>query len=178
MKGWRVNVGVTGVVVLLTLAGGASGSGSSSPPQPADRTRTSTPAPSATSMTDQQTGALYVRLVAPLNSAATALNTVLASDPLDLPTARRSAAVLTTAIDRLTRELAAARWPADVQPLMDTLVQLLTTDAENTRAMAAATTTADLVIASAQLRTSSTRSVIQARLIRQRLGLPVTQPKN
>jgi hypothetical protein len=127
-------------------------------------------------MTNEQAAALYVQLVAPLNRAATALNTVLASDPPDLPTARRNAAAMTAAIDQLTRGLAAPRWPADIQPLVDTLVQLLATDADNTTSIATAATITDLNAASARLRISSTKSVTTARLIRQRLGLPVTEP--
>lgn len=173
----NVRVLIPAALALAVLAG--CGGGTQDPvaaPAAATSSAAATrPTPSPTPppvLTKQQAGALYLRLVDASNRSTKALNTLMQQAAPDLAAGRAAAAAGAKALRVFSLGLQQARWPHDVQPLIDSLVTSVTKQASYERSMAAARSVADLQTLWDTAAAVSNDSSPTADLIRQKLGLP------
>ena len=107
---------------------------------------TPTSSPTATLLDRQHAQERYLVLVVPSNEAITAYNKAI-KQRKSWRTLRTNERHLTTTVAQEAKAVAAVRWPADVQPAMNTWIAALIADAALLNRAAKATTEADFFAA-------------------------------
>ena len=159
------------VLLSVVLLGACSdGSGTAAEPPATTPSPTAVPSPTATASSPEAQA--YLDAVEERDAVITRLREVLGDDTLDLPAFQAAGTEYATAVEAFDQRLAAATWPADVQPLVDQVRQSNVSEVKAARVMEAALDEQSARLATATLREARRRAAANDTLLRSKLALP------